>query len=130
MSRSRAAVLFPDGTIKYAMYCGTSGVLWARLFDSLDEAWDTYREVHRTELWLPTFHPDVVGESQTVQIYVDHGGGTEWAGTATRNRVIGPLEHGCPESGETKVKYIDYEVDTQPTWVNWNYKSFEKGLNK
>ena len=110
MSRATALIRFPDGTVKAAMYCGTSDVLWPRLFDDVEEAWDAYRDASSDD-WYATFHPPApLVDGEPVEIYSDYGGGHWWRGTATREYAIGPLD--------TWDDVPDGELhDGRPQWV-------------
>jgi hypothetical protein len=117
MSRASAAVLFPDGTIKCGMYCGTTDMLWPRLFDTLDEAWETYERTCRdTKQWLSAFYPREpleVNSGEPVRIFENYGGGYEWGGFATREFVTSELDLMEIED------VTNYDFDSEPAWVVW-----------
>lgn len=77
MSRATLYVKFPDGSLRYGLYCGTSDIAWAPLYDTPREAWDAYvpDSAHRMAEDLP------------VRIATDYGGGFAWSGRATAERL-------------------------------------------
>jgi hypothetical protein len=117
MSRASAAVLFPDGTIRYAIYCGTADQLWPCLFDTTAEAWDAYGQTKADNgAWLKRFFPaadTAGGRGEPVRIFENYGQGMQWVGEATRDFVISELS--------------TFEIDEiqdcgwrgQPEWVRW-----------
>lgn len=113
MSRATAAVRFPDGTVKWCLYNGTSDNLIPRLFDSPIEPWDAYYAKRdgpeQVNLW-----PEPEGEVVPVTIYSDYGGGWTWPGTAAPNVVVGPLD---PWDDDTWNK----RVDGRPDWYTTAY---------
>lgn len=103
MSISRAAVLFPDGTIKYTTYQNTSDVLRPTLHDTLDAAWN------HTESWA-SLRESADDPEEDVKIFVDYGGGFWWYGQANRKAVTSTLLIGCAE----------FDIfDGEPEWVRW-----------
>ncbi len=94
MSRASAEVRFPDGTIRYGIYDGTSDILQPRLFETTGEAWDCYQD-DRRNLWdIPYGHfpDDVAWQIFDVVIYSDYGGGSWWKGKAT---LLGVESESC-----------------------------------
>jgi hypothetical protein len=112
MARASVAVLFPDGTIRYGLYIGSSDRLLPRLFATMTEPWDADNASgNRSDHWsLPD---DVApGSGEPVTIYCDYGDGTTWPGTATRDYITSELF------------YTDVEGDEDchfhpPEWVRW-----------
>lgn len=85
MSRAGAEVRFPDGTIKYTLYDGTTDILGRRLYADQEAAWDSYR-LERSKVWSDPYgdYPiNTAWEIFDVVIYSDYGGGRHWPGKAT-----------------------------------------------
>jgi hypothetical protein len=100
MSRATLFVRFPDGTIRYGIYNGTSDIARPPLFDTLDGAW-----AHRFEDW-----PDYEEESgEPVDVATNYGGGFSWKGTATKEYLTSG--HNIME-----VSKEDYKLDL-PSWA-------------
>lgn len=78
MSRATLYVLFPDGTVRYGLYNGSTDMpVCAPLYDHPQDAWDAY------DLTVANGS----GEGEPVRIATDYGGGGNWDGTATLERV-------------------------------------------
>lgn len=77
MSSASGAVRFPDGTVKFTVYHGTSDVMFATLYDTLAEAWDSKSDRFA--------EPN--GPLEDVEIYSDYGYGFWWHGQAARNAI-------------------------------------------
>lgn len=77
MSRATLYVRFPDGSLRYGLYDGTGGIVWPRLYDTPDEAWeaDDYSSQYKA------------GAGCFVDVATDYGGGKHWTATATRECV-------------------------------------------
>jgi hypothetical protein len=98
------------------MYCGTTDVAWPALFDTLDAAWDAYRD---TKLpgevdWEWVFHPEPIGPAEPVEVYSDYGNGFWWPATATRNRLL------------TRLNWDEFEEHRHrgaPDWVAHRVRS-------
>lgn len=91
MSRSTAAVRFPDGKIMTGVFNGTVDVLFSRLLDTPNrrEAWDVLSDNHAV-----CFNNCVCGEpSEVVDVATDYGHGLRWKAMACRRclHVVGPL---------------------------------------
>lgn len=108
MSRASVAVLFPDGTIRYAIYNGTSDVLQPKLFANTEEPREAYYS--DADLSLPADVPPGAGD--TVTIYCDYGDGSVWSGTATKEYVTSECDF---------MEIEDYEDCNfvSPEWVEW-----------
>jgi hypothetical protein len=89
MSRASAAVRFADGTVKFALYNGTADIVVPGLFDTEDEAWDSYGK--RGETSGPASFPPAMGQPEDAEFFTQYGGGFRFPVKATRNCVIGPL---------------------------------------
>lgn len=92
MSRSTFTARFADGTLLYGLSNDTVGMLWPALFDSVEGAWVGY-EAYAAADWVEhkrIYYPDLVGAVEPVVIATECEG--EFPGTATRNRVVSPLE--------------------------------------
>lgn len=87
MSRATAAVRFEDGSVRWCLYNGTSDVLAPKLYDELQQAWDGYYDPD-IDNWATD---DTTEKPKPVEICTDYGAGFHWHGTATHDRVIGPL---------------------------------------
>lgn len=90
MSRSSAAVRFPDQTVRFCVYNGTCDLLIPLLHDTLEqawEAWQAWRDNTGINLWQ-----DPKGVIEPVEIYSDYGGGFTWSGSAARNTVVDPTD--------------------------------------
>lgn len=75
MSRATLYVRFPDGTLRYGIYNGTSDIARSELTDTPQHAWGGYQD-------------DVdPGPDEAVDIASDYGGGFAWKGTATRTQL-------------------------------------------
>ncbi len=120
------AVLFPDGEIRYGMYCGTNDVIWPRLFDSIDEAWNAYSNhgsrTSSMDDFIRTFYPPngfdrTQGES--VQIWIDYGGGSEHTGRATREFVTSEWDTCSDEFYENYEKRNYRLNEARPEWLKW-----------
>lgn len=130
MSRAQAAVRFPDGTVKFAIYDGTSDVLYPGLFNTHEDAWDAYsasrarkERADADPLWPK--RPDFISadEIEDVVVYQDYGGGGWWEAKATREFVICPLEtfdHGemLPCQWHTE-RIEEHRGRPDPDWVPW-----------
>lgn len=101
MSRSSMAVRFPDGTVKYGIYNGTSDVANADLHDTQNEAWEAEGCF---------FDLTPVGEEEDVVIFSAYGGGFYWPSKATRNRITGPTDLD---------DFSHLTTDGAPEWVVW-----------
>lgn len=114
MSRASAAVRFEDGTILYAIYCGTSCRLWPRLFPTIDAAWDAYEAAPTLDQWTSAFLPAETlpqDSGEPVTIYESYGGGTQWQGFATREYVTSERDRFEVEGA--------VDCDGDPEWVTW-----------
>ncbi len=76
MSSGFALVRFPNGEIRYGVYSGTVDFLHRGLYDTMKEAFASYRAGALT---------DPVGDREEVEVYTNYGGGMWWTGTAWRN---------------------------------------------
>lgn len=83
MSRASAQVKFPDGTIRFGVYHGTSDVYYDQLYDTPEAAWTAYRDGSINE-WL---EESLGGEEYDVEIADDYGGGETYRGRATKYRI-------------------------------------------
>lgn len=94
MSRATLYVRFPDGSLRYGLYDGTSDFAWAQLYATPSEAWDAYGSE-------PYDFDD--GDGEPVDVATDYGAGFSWRGTATRDFLTSgyePYENDSYESGE------------------------------
>lgn len=107
MSNASAAILFPDGEIRYGIYHGTSDLMYPALFDTIDEAWDNNRTDRMDERGA--------GQQQVfpVVIYSDYGGGFYWNGTATRTDIIDGIDGWDDDHPRT---------DGHPPWLTWKHQ--------
>lgn len=112
MSRASMAVLFPDGSIRYGLYNGTTDAVWPRLFDTSDQAWAAYRDGE--DLYS---RPQHIPNSLPVRIFENYGGGSEWEGTATIDYITSGLDYFDEILRVCEV--TDYELDTEPEWLVW-----------
>lgn len=111
MSRASVAVLFPDNTIRYGIYDGTSDILQPRLFATSREPWDAYYGA--VDMHPPSGYD--ASSAATVLIYCDYGGGSEWEGKATRDYVVSECD-----AMQIPIEAItDYDLDSEPSWVTW-----------
>ena len=128
MSSAGAAVLFPDGEIRYGIYHGTSDVMNSALFATIDEAWDSWRDDRQRDrkTW-----PRVRGlwedgdatEEWFVTIYSDYGGGFYWAGRATKDNITDGLQPYGMEH-PYKPEYSEPPRDMYrgaPDWLVWEH---------
>lgn len=99
MSRATLYVQFPDGTVRYGLYDGTSDVACSPLYSSPHAAWDVYD--------LSGSDGEVPDEAERVHVASDYGGGFSWVGLATRDRLVGGFE---PD--------VDYESGL-PSWARY-----------
>lgn len=120
MGRAGGAVRFPDGTIKFCVYHGTSDVMQPTLFDTREEAWD-----NRHGEWA---EPD--GTLEDVEIYSGYGqGGTlfdigepteVWwwceGRDATQAEVLASIESGelLERAGWISPRLVGYRHTTSP----------------
>ena len=79
MSRATLYVQFPDGTVRYGLYNGTSDYAWPKLYATPEEAWDAYDSQPRAGE-----HP---GVATPVRLATDYGHGFSWPGMATQDEV-------------------------------------------
>ena len=106
MSNASAAVRFPDGTIRYGIYHGTSDTMFGALFVSIDEAWENSRTAR---MWD---NGDKSLEVFPVVIYSDYGSGCYWEGTATKDSIVS----GFAYWGD----YDDIPITNgRPDWLDW-----------
>jgi hypothetical protein len=120
-------VRFPDGTIRYGMYCGTTDVLWPRLFDTQDEAWSTYAQTEwSSNAWREAFYPAPEGKAEDVEVSVDYGAGFHWPAKAARNAMVAPLRwddfkavlvDGIPDWAEECDEWLDVDPDDGTTKI-------------
>ena len=112
MSRASAAVRFPDGRIRYGLYCGTSDVMYSGLYDDPHAPWDDYYPKDGSPRHYERLHPDAQeGEIEfDVVIYIDYGNGFYWKGTATQDRILTGL---CPYDEDIE------ETNGSPDWLTW-----------
>jgi hypothetical protein len=95
MSRSTAAVRFPDGKIMTGIFNGTVGMLFSRLIDTPNrrEAWDVLYPLYKSDP-AACFTECVCGEpSEVIDVATDYGYGLRWKAMACRRclHVVGPL---------------------------------------
>lgn len=91
MSRATAEVKFPDGTIKYGIYNGTVDIFFRPLFNSVDEAWEAWREFYTGECddskWLNNYDDTYYD----VEIADSYGGGTTYIGRASKTQIVSAI---------------------------------------
>lgn len=100
MSRATLYVRFPDGSLRYGLYCGTTDIVWPRLYATPDQAWDAYDDEGD---YIP-------GDGEPVDVATDYGGGQHWTATATREFVTS--QHDWDSRYEA-----DNERDGLPDWA-------------
>ena len=94
MSRANAQVKFPDGTIRYGIYNGTTDHYWEYLFESSEEAWKEWDKYYKN---MGTYKPTipywdaVEGTYYDVEIADDYGGGDCYIGRASIYAIYSPL---------------------------------------
>ena len=119
MSSASAAVLFPDGEIRYGIYHGTSDLMYSSLYTTIDDAWSAWSDSRDPsknsfpnvrELWEKG---DAV-EVFDVTIYSDHGGGWSWSGQATKTDIVDGFDPYDDSRSQTR-------VDGEPSWLVWRY---------
>jgi hypothetical protein len=106
MSNS-AAVLFPDGSVRYGVYDPAEEGIWPPLFDSIDEARAAWgrRDGDPGGSDVDDDRP----ASAEVKIFTDHDGGFWWIGEATRSEItLGTTWAGIIGT------YDDIEWDDEP----------------
>ena len=104
MSNASAAVRFPDGTIRYGIYAGTSDLMYPALFEFIDEAWDHNRTSRMSECG------DGIQQVLPVEIYSDYGDGFWWTGTATMTHIV---------DGIDGYEATSMPIDGKPDWLVW-----------
>lgn len=117
MSRGSAAVLFPDGEVRYGIYNGTVDLMWRHLFDTTTEAWDAWDVYYRGDGTEP---PVPEGEEVfDVVIYSDYGVHS-WPGRASRHWIEqGVYPYGDELSDGTILEPEPERMDGKPEWVVW-----------
>lgn len=109
MSRASAVVRFEDGTVKHAVYNGTSDVLLPRLFDTSEEAWAASGEDDdQFDAAL------AAGSGEPVQVYTNYADGHVWNAHATRGFVVSNFEPSFEAGGPDG--YADCNWTT-PEWA-------------
>lgn len=112
MSSGSTVVRLEDGTIKYAVYNGTSDILVPRLYDSSDEAWNQ-RRIDSSYIWCPC-------KPQPIEIWTIYGGEFGWKAEECKHRVHNHLAPHGLEVGYTRWAPGEEPVDLiteQPDWV-------------
>jgi hypothetical protein len=84
VSRANLYVLFPDGTVRYGIYNGTSDIALPFLVATPGDAWDTWESSDYD--WTPEPAPVNVA-SVPVDVATDYGSGFSWKGWATHDRL-------------------------------------------
>lgn len=110
MSRAAAAVRFADGTVKWALYNGTTDRLVPLLFDDPEAPWDAY--YGRIEV---DPYPEPEGEIEDVTVFSDYGDGWTWPAKAARNLVVAgrdPFE----DDGHGNDRWPN--ADGRPAWFD------------
>jgi hypothetical protein len=104
---NRAAVRFPDGSVRYGVYDPAEESMWPPLFGSPEEAEAAWgqRDAHSGG---PDAH-DEPPSSVEVKIFADHDGGFWWIGEGTTSAItLGTTWAGIIGS------YDDIEWDDEP----------------
>lgn len=107
MSSGAALVRFPDGTVKFTNYHGTSDILHPALRVTLAEAFDS-RD------WGPG-KPE--GEVFDVEIFTFYGGDWWWEGKATKEYVVEGVEPWGNEDWGDITTPPSVRHDGKPEWV-------------
>jgi hypothetical protein len=111
VSRANLYVLFPDGTVRYGIYNGTSDIASEALYDDPAQAWEPGRggEAQEGAADLP------------VRIATDYGGGCSWDGRATLNRITeGCAPNGLQgQAGNWISKPATNYQDGEPNWATY-----------
>lgn len=102
MSRANLYVRYPDGTVRYGIYNGTSDVCLPFIVGDPDEAWRKYEEDEYD--WEAREDTEVI---EPVTIATDYGAGWAWIGRATLNRLVEGFD---PFDGQTAIMPL-------PEWV-------------
>lgn len=103
MSRATLYVQFPDGSVRYGLYDGTTDVAWPELFATPKAAWDNYGAETPFDADPPV----------PVRLATDYGGGCSWSGTSTRSRVIGGRDQFDASEDD------DSYSDGLPSWAKY-----------
>lgn len=128
MSSASAAVLFPDGEIRYGIYNGTSDVMYPSLYATVDEAWDAWSNSQSRskssfprirELW----EKGAATEVFDVAIYSDYGGGWSWRGQATTTDIVDGLDPYDDSHAPTR-------IDGEPEWLVWGPVDDQEGRDE
>lgn len=116
MSSAFACVRFPDGSLRWGVYHGTSDTFFPRLYEDPQTAWDE----HRASGWP---NDDEWAAAQPlagpVEVYSDYGGGRVYAGRATPDVLVFPLAPYGSETwgGEQVAPPAQVLSEGQPDWV-------------
>lgn len=96
MSRATGFVWDAAGEqVGWAMYCGTSDVMWSRIYPSMDAAWDGYRQGSADGAdWYEVTHRECTCGAEPTEGFIgtDYGGLHHWRGTFCLpcGAIIGP----------------------------------------
>lgn len=96
MSGGTLFARFPDDTVKYGEYRGTSDIALPFLIDDIFDVYRTYKEGDYT--WEKTEGDEIF----PVDLATNYGGGFSWKGMATIDTLVDgfdPWENGTPEDG-------------------------------
>ncbi len=115
MTRESMAVRFKDGQIKYGLFNGTVCIVWPKLFDSQEQAWEhldagTYVDFYPRGLEQGLPADDM---ADNVLVWVP---GQMWRGRATKDWLLSPAH----PFENPEVQILNIPFSDSPPWKGAN----------